>query len=675
MSDPGWPLGGGEMSDRIRRHDWAETPLGPIAGWPARLRFAVEFVLATPYPAAVYWGPDLLQIYNDPQIPVCGRRHPAKFGCPLIEAWPEIADRIVRARDALFSSGEPLAFADLRFDLLGLDGSLRPAWFSGAWTPIRDDDGTVLGAVATCIESTARVLSDGALRRSEERQAYLLGLSDAIRPLSDALAIEQEASRLLREQLGADRVAYFEAIDEETLSHATAESADPKLPPFLGRRFRFADYEPRGRDFFRDGRPAGRDDVLLAEDYHENHRAIWARAGARAYLFMPMLKSGRLVAGLAAYFARPHAWSAADRELLEATAERTWSAVLRARAEAALRESESRFRLFADASDDVIWIRESRTLKFVFAGAGFTRAFGAANQSILKSAPVDDFLRLVHPEDRGAVRDTVDRALAGERVSYLMRILRHPDGEVRWIHSNVFPLRDASGRITHIGGIGRDVTDARRAEERMKVLVAELQHRTRNLLAVVRSIAEQTLAAAGPTPQFQEQFGARLASLGRVQDLLSHTRKAPITIEALVRMELDALAPPEAFAERIAIEGPAVHIRDSVVQALALALHELATNARKYGALSDREGWLGVTWSLRETEGGAPRLLLKWVEKVAIPDGAAQGAASAGYGRRLIERALPYSLNAETSYAIDDNGIRCTIDLPLDDGEAPGRTP
>jgi len=176
------------------------------------------------------------------------------------------------------------------------------------------------------------------------------------------------------------------------------------------------------------------------------------------------------------------------------------------------------------------------------------------------------------------------------------------------------------------------------------------------------------MAQTGPTEAFRDEFNHRLEALARVQGLLSRSDEEPITMEGLVRMELDALGGLDGAQERIVLAGPAVRLRHSIVQTLALALHELATNARKHGALSREEGRLSVSWRVRDADGEGRRLALDWSE---------QGSGRAidtmperrGYGRELIEKALPYALGAKTTYELRAEGVRCTIDMPLDKKE------
>ena len=188
-------------------------------------------------------------------------------------------------------------------------------------------------------------------------------------------------------------------------------------------------------------------------------------------------------------------------------------------------------------------------------------------------------------------------------------------------------------------------------------MVAELQHRSRNLLGVVASVAGKTLANGGSVEDFQ----LRLKALSRAQALLSEFGSDTVEVGALVRAELEAHTGGES--SKITLSGPKVHLTASQVQNYALALHELATNAVKYGALKSPEGALAVDWALDHDPQGRRRLVLTWVETgVEISPNAANRR---GYGRELIEKALSYALRAKTEYLIEDGGVRCRIDLPL----------
>ncbi|MEG8039930.1 sensor histidine kinase [Sphingomonas sp. LR60] len=209
-----------------------------------------------------------------------------------------------------------------------------------------------------------------------------------------------------------------------------------------------------------------------------------------------------------------------------------------------------------------------------------------------------------------------------------------------------------------------DVTERRAWAERQQVLIAELQHRTRNLIGVVRVIADKSARSSRDLPDFRQRFGDRLQALVRVQGLLSRLSDDDrVTFDSLLDAELAAL---DGEATAVTRAGPkGVRLRSSIVQTLAMALHELATNAVKYGALGAAGGRLSITWAVVPAEDQTPWLHIDWHETgVAMPP-ADTAPLGSGEGRELIERALPYQLGARTSFALGADGVRCLIAIPI----------
>ena len=337
----------------------------------------------------------------------------------------------------------------------------------------------------------------------------------------------------------------------------------------------------------------------------------------------------------------------------------------RRRAEAALAESEERFRQFGEASSDVLWIRDADTLQWEYLSPAFEAIYGQIRAEALAGDTMKSWAELIVPEDREHAVSNIRRVGEGERVAFEYRIRRPSDGEVRWLRDTDFPIMGEKDQVRRIGGIGQDITEAKKAEDRMHVLVAELQHRTRNLIAVVRSLADKTRQESSSFDDFQVRYGDRLQAVARVQGLLSRLGEDQrVAFDELLRAELMAHGVRDGNDGHVTLEGPAgVPLRSGTVQTFALALHELATNAAKYGALSQPDGHLTVRWRV-ETDGAGRQLHVEWRESgVAMPANAApQGG---GYGRELIERALPYQLKARTSYEMGTDGVRCTIAVPI----------
>ena len=277
----------------------------------------------------------------------------------------------------------------------------------------------------------------------------------------------------------------------------------------------------------------------------------------------------------------------------------------------------------------------------------------------------------VHPDDREQVALQWEEAVHLGAFDAGYRLCHVANRRYRWFRTRARALRDERGHITEWLGTSTDVDDLRQMQERQEILVAELQHRTRNLLALVRAIADQTIRTSETMGDFETAFRDRLAALSRVQGLLSRSDDKPITLSALLGSELEALGATE-LSGRIVLQGPEVRLRKATVQTFALALHELATNARKYGALATDNGHLKVMWRTYTDETGL-RLSLDWQEIGLDRDREERSPTtkSGGYGRELIERALPYALQAHTTYDLGEAELRCTIDLPLTESVAP----
>lgn len=222
------------------------------------------------------------------------------------------------------------------------------------------------------------------------------------------------------------------------------------------------------------------------------------------------------------------------------------------------------------------------------------------------------------------------------------------------------PLHDPTGKL--IGAINMlvDITDRKQAENRQKVLIDELNHRVKNTLATVQSLAVQTARHAEGMPDFVGKFQERLVALARAHDLLTkrHWEHAPLG--SLVREVLEPLA--GAARGRVTIDGPSLDLSPRAALSLTMALSELATNAAKYGALSSEQGTLSVLWHLRQTSEGTTTLNFEWREqrgpRVTPP-------TRRGFGARLMERCIETDLRGVFDLAFEPEGVYCQMTIPL----------
>jgi PAS domain S-box-containing protein len=267
---------------------------------------------------------------------------------------------------------------------------------------------------------------------------------------------------------------------------------------------------------------------------------------------------------------------------------------------------------------------------------------------------------LIHPDDRHNIEDHL-KLLApqpdGTVAEFEIRARRR-DGSYRWLLIRAVAFeRDASGWITKALSSAIDIDERKRAEERQALLINELNHRVKNTLAAVQSIARQTLRADRDPREMTEVFTARLVSLSAAHNVLTRENWEGAGLREIVRV---AVAP---FDEaRIAIRGPDVRLGARGALAMAMALHELATNATKYGALSNEAGTISLAWRARRDRGQAT-LELEWREAGGPP---VSPPSRSGFGSRLLSQGVRGDLNGVAELHFQPTGVVCRIRAPLD---------
>jgi len=258
--------------------------------------------------------------------------------------------------------------------------------------------------------------------------------------------------------------------------------------------------------------------------------------------------------------------------------------------------------------------------------------------------------RHVHPDDAEALHAAVTESLEkGQRYEVQYRLIRPDNGKLVWLFSAGVTLRDANGAATRVIGVVQDITDRKSEEDGRNALVAELDHRVKNVLASVQSLAAQTGRKTTSVDAFLKTFAGRLEAMASAHTLLTATRWRGAEIGHVAAAELGGLAPGQARWS-----GPELVLNARATNALTLALHELATNAMKYGALSSETGRVELSWKPR-LEGG---FVLTWVERggptVAPP-------THRGFGTTLLERVTSRELSGESKMEFRPDGLRVTI--------------
>jgi PAS domain S-box-containing protein len=320
----------------------------------------------------------------------------------------------------------------------------------------------------------------------------------------------------------------------------------------------------------------------------------------------------------------------------------------RRRAEEALRHAEARLR--ATYEHALVGIAESDAEgRFLGVNPAVIDITGYGRDQLAKMT----FLDLTMPEDRDADAAAYARQVAGELDTYTMeKRYRRPDGEMIWVSITASAVRDREGRFLYGIRVIQDVTERKFAQERQRTLLEELNHRVKNTLATVQSLAHQTARHSDDMSSFNTAFQSRLQAMSKTHELLTREHWTGAPLRELLENELR----PYTYAEpdRATLSGPPVRLNASATVSLALVVHELATNAAKYGALSGT-GVVEVTW--REEDDG--RVVLDWTERGGPKVTGAPGRR--GFGSKLIERVVAGDLGGAAAFDYRPEGLSARL--------------
>ena len=289
---------------------------------------------------------------------------------------------------------------------------------------------------------------------------------------------------------------------------------------------------------------------------------------------------------------------------------------------------------------------------------GFAAIYGLPEETVEVS--VGDWRSLVHSDDLPRYLEHYQKVFTERRGEHHaeFRIVR-PCGTIRWIETRSFIEYDQAGQLRRLVGVNIDITERKRAEEARKILNAELDHRVKNALATVAAVISQTREGNRSVADFAAALEARIRSMAVTHELLSSRRWQDLSLIELIRCELA----PYAASKNTEFSGPKVFLKPELGRALAMVLHELATNAAKYGALSTKTGRVLIRWDRRLNGRPLPNLVLEWQE-VGGPRVDAPGKSS--YGTSTIHDLIPYEFGGTVDLVFAPEGVRCRLELPPD---------
>jgi PAS domain S-box-containing protein len=442
--------------------------------------------------------------------------------------------------------------------------------------------------------------------------------------------------------------------DGRRLRHGAA----PSLPEFYNRAIDGLEIGPAVGSC---GTCAYTGERIIVDDvethpYWSGFRELARRAGLRACWSHPIASStGRILGTFAMYYREPRRPDHADLELITFAAHVAGIAIERSRTVEALRAGEEHFRALVESAPVCIYELDTDGAFLSMNPAGL-RHIGARHESEVIGRR---FLECVDEPVRTRVDGFLRRALSGRPAEF--EFSSSQAAGTRTFASSLVPLRDSVGRVVKVMGVAQDVTERRHADGRRALMVQELDHRVKNNLAVVLSIAEQTAVGVESLEEFQEAFRGRIRSMAVAHELLARSGWEGLELSAMLMRVLEPYRRDDSG--RIELSGPEVRIPSRIATPICMVIHELVVNAAKYGALSREGGRVLVHWG---ADPAAPaQLTLRWTETGGPP---VSPPRRRGRGTALIERMVGYQLRGRSRLDFAPAGVRCTLSVPVGNG-------
>jgi PAS domain S-box-containing protein len=614
------------MATRLKDKDWSKTPLGPRDKWPASLKLIVSVIFASGFPMCVRWGPELVMIYNDGYRSILGARHPHAFGLPFHEAWPEVQEQLRPLHQAILNGTSGAYFAEDLLIKVQRRGS--PEWEDGRFTlsysPIPDEAAPngVGGVLVTVVETTGRVRTEQALRASEER---------------------------------------FASIFEQTGVGVLQCELDGR---FLLVNRRFCEIA---------GRTA--DELLTLRVPDITHPDYWETDVA----LRQKLVADRVPFSVEKRYVRPdgsEVWADVNVSLMQ-SADGTRDQLIgvaqditeRKLAEASLRASEADLRLVLDSATDGVFCVDTGGVT-TMCNAAFLRMLGFAREQDAIGRRLHDVIHHTHPDGSPYPEEEspIDRtARDGVPAHIPYELFFRLDGTSFPAEYWVSPIRRDGA---HQGAVCTfiDITERRRAQEQQDMLLRELSHRIKNLFAITGGMIALSAGSATTPKEYAASLGGRLSALALAHELIlpalpgeDGPKPEPTRLDTLLEKILSPYAgkPSSSDSVRVRMDGPPVALGPHTVTTFALIIHELATNAAKYGSLSVAEGRLCITWAC-----DAETLTLKWQETGGPP--IAGPPTSEGFGTVLSNNSVRVQLGGALAHQWNGAGLSVELSAPLE---------
>lgn len=316
--------------------------------------------------------------------------------------------------------------------------------------------------------------------------------------------------------------------------------------------------------------------------------------------------------------------------------------------------ADARLRAIVDSSFDAIVGKDLNSIITDWNPAA-EKMFGyTADEAIGQSV-----LMLIPESLRSEEIDIIDKIKRDERVASFDTIRQRKDGSLIHVSLTISPIKDTTGTIVGASKIARDITEAKENERRIRTLLREVNHRVKNQFAVILSIIRETSNRTADKDEFMEHVRERITGLSRSHDLLVSSNWSGASLFELVQEHLK----PFGHEERITLSGPLVMLTPNAVQYLGMAIHELGTNAAKYGALADSVGRISVAWQILKRPGQKDEFQLVW-EETSVPKQTQADLSRRGFGNVVLQRIAPQSMNGISTIAREPGHVRWELQAP-----------
>jgi len=595
---PSFLNNGGIAGAHLRGMDWSKHPFGPPEHWPALLQSMTSLVLRSRQPMLLTWGPDFLMIYNDGYAEICGDRHPAAAGKNMFDVWSEVRD-VFQPMAARVYAGESIYIDDIAVQL-HRNGQNEEAHFSFSYTPLTEQNGCIPGLFCVCTETTKEIM----LRRELEHERARLG------------KMFEEAPSFIAMVTGPDHVfeianpAYMALVGHRDIIGKSVADALPEL-------------SAQGYIAMLDSVVATNTPIRLDGVKVTLQRVADGPSEDRFvdFVYQPMLNAAGAVTGIFA-------------DGVDVTD--------RTHALGALQTSEQFLQSVLNASSDCIKVLDLEG-RLIFMSAGGRQIMEVPEDQQIEGSFWPGFWNGLKNADAIKALEAAKCGLAASFQGFADTFA----GSAKYWDVRLTPMFDGNGKAERILAVSRDITYLKRIEEEREHLMQELSHRLKNAFSMVQSMISQTLRQASSVQAAREILSGRVRALADAQDILTKSIIGEMQIEEVVQA---ALLPHRTGEGRFSVTGPDVIISGRQGLGLSLALHELCTNATKYGALSNNDGQVHILWDVQP--GGT--FTFEWTENGGPPVSAPERS---GFGSVLIEKVVATYFEGSAILDFDPSGV------------------